>query len=126
MLFVSTSLSCSHVKVKNFEFWADKGQRGAVNGWINGGPDRSLNKLQWDKARFGMACTEVSNLTMLLGVVKKLCFDTGRCTYEEYKQLEARVMRLYKKAGLDFAQAQFELDSMELLSSEPNPTDNEK
>jgi hypothetical protein len=98
------------VKVPNSEFCADKGTQGAVCEFTNGGPSSRFNKIQWDQKRFGMACTEVETVTKLLGVIKKLCFDTGRCSFEEYKQLEARVMKLYRKVGRDADQAMAQLE----------------
>lgn len=115
MLSVSSLSSCAHVPVPNAEFCGDKGTHGAVCDYTNGGPTTQLNKLQWDQKRFGMACTEVSTITKLLGVIRKLCFDTGRCTYEEYKSLEKKVLRMYRKVGFDADAALAELDAMEPL-----------
>lgn len=115
MLFASSLSGCAHVKVTNEEFCGDKGTLGATCDWTNGGPTTKLNKPQWDQKRFGMACAKVESITRLLGVIKKLCFDTGRCTYEEYKYVEKKVLRMYRKLGLDADTALAELDAMEPL-----------
>lgn len=118
ILFGLSLDGCAHVSVPNTEWCGDKGTHGAVCDYSNGGPTTQLNKPQWDQKRFGMACTEVSNVTKLLGVIKKLCFDTGRCTYEEYKALEKKVMRLYRKVGFDADAAIAELNATEPLEAQ--------
>jgi len=115
MLFASSLSGCAKIQVKNEQVCADKGRLGAVCGWTNGGPETQLSKPQWDQKRFGMACAEVDSITRLLGVIKKLCFDTGRCTYEEYKSLEKKVMRLYKRVGFDTEKAMAQLEDAVLV-----------
>lgn len=72
---------------------------GATCEFTNGGEPEHYDKETWDYMRFnlGMACTEVSSLTELLGVIKKLCFDTGRCTYKEYAAVEAAIYRALRQ-----------------------------
>lgn len=111
-LFASSLSGCTKVPIKNEEFCADKGRLGAVCNWTNGGPTTQLTKPEWDQKRFGMACTEVESITRLLGVIRKLCFDSGRCTYEEYKSLEKAVMKLYRKSGFSDIEAMEQLEGL--------------
>lgn len=55
------------------------------NYMLNTKPPEDYNKMDWDAIRFGQACTEVQSISDLIGVVEKLCFDTGRCTYDQKK-----------------------------------------
>lgn len=111
MLFGSSLSGCAVVPVSNSQFCADKGKVGATCDWTNGGPTVHLTKPEWDKKRFGMACTEVSTITKLLGVIKKLCFDSGRCSFEEYKELEKSVLKLYRKLDFDVDAAISQLEA---------------
>ena len=88
-------LSCAKVHIANERFCADKGRLGAVCDYINSGPPKRYSKEDWDQIRFGMVCTDAAAITRLLGVIRKFCFDSGRCTYEEYKELERNVRRVY-------------------------------
>lgn len=38
----------------------------------------------------------VPSLTELIAVIKKLCFDTGRCTYDELEDFTTNMNRIYE------------------------------
>lgn len=94
LLILILNLGCATVNVKNVRFCGDKGEQGAVCDWTLGGPTEHLSKPVWDEARLGMACTDMDSVTSILGVIKKLCFDSRRCTYDERREIEALIIRV--------------------------------
>lgn len=43
---------------------------------------RDIDKYAWDKERFGMLCTKVSNFSDWKTVIEELCHETKECTFE--------------------------------------------
>lgn len=64
-----------------------------------------------------MACMKVEDLTEFFGVIKKLCFDSKRCKWEQYQKIEAKFLNMYRRVGLDDEKARAFLNSIEYNNS---------
>ena len=118
MLFVFGLSSCTTVSVPNERVCVDKSVGGATCGYTNTNDVERYSKAEWDEMRIGWACMEVPALTRLIGVIKKLCFDTNKCSYDEKKQV---------KAALDHINVMYEnLTSQSLEQALEIQSDNQK
>lgn len=97
MLLLCAVLSAC-VTVPNIPLYGDKGTLGARKEYLLGGPGANINKQTWDKMRFGMVCTPVPEFSKLMAVIEKLCYQQGKCNYEEVAETAQRLYeQLYAK-----------------------------
>lgn len=95
MLAVFILAGCS-VPIKDSLWYADEGDLGAAEFHLLQQGQRDISKSEWDKMRFGMACTSLSNVIELKGAIEKLCKQTNNCTYEQIEAVKALVANLEK------------------------------
>lgn len=90
LLFLAafTLTACNSVHIKDSAWYADEGELGAAEFHLLKPGQRDISKSEWDKMRFGMACSELSNLIELKGVIEKLCGQTNSCTFEQLQVLQ--------------------------------------
>lgn len=94
MLFVGTS--CARVKILDSEWCGDKGSFGARCTYLKADKRRNLTKVEWDKARTGMICTDARTFTSWKVALKQLCDSHKGCYFysEEVKETEAALSRV--------------------------------
>lgn len=95
------AMSCK-VEIKDAEWCFDMGPLGAHCFYSNSNNERDLSKEQWDKERFGMACTSSDNLAEIIKVQLKLCNRTKSCRKEIKTILENAEKKMQEnEVGID-------------------------
>lgn len=84
------------MEIKDSIWYADMGEFGAAEFHFLKPGQRNFSKEEWDKLRFGMACTDLSNVIEIKGALEKLCKDTNSCTFEQVRALENLTQTLEK------------------------------
>lgn len=96
LLAAFTLTACNQVEIKDSVWYADEGNLGAAEFHLLKPGQRNFSKQEWDEMRFGMACTSLSTVIELKGVIEKLCIATNSCTFEQVEALENLTANLEK------------------------------
>lgn len=83
------SSGCGKVEIRDHEVCGDKGELGASCFHMLSDRSRKLTKGQWELERFGQLCMKAEAYANFKEALLKLCQKTGRCSFEEIKQIEA-------------------------------------
>lgn len=98
ILLVLTCNSCylATIKIKNQEWFGDKGKEGAVAfNTLGGKTKRVIPKSTWDSikvgrdTRFGKLCTDSTTFADIKKNIINLCKATNRCSFEVKKKVDA-------------------------------------
>lgn len=81
-------MGCNQVEIKDSIWYADMGDLGAAEFHFLKPGQKNYSKEEWDVMRFGMACTNLSNIIEIKGALEKLCKTTNSCTFEQIQALE--------------------------------------
>jgi hypothetical protein len=101
VLLSASLISCAQVSVPNVKFCVNKGEAGVECDYTNGGPSERHSASEWQSMSVGIAATDMASLTALLGTIRKLCFNSNRCTFEQYKEIEKTSSILYESPDDD-------------------------
>jgi hypothetical protein len=95
-LFILTT-SCgdikNRIKIKNTEWWIDKGIKGAKSFNTLNNHTREWDQSTWDKNRFGYACGAPEAIGEILSEIEQFCNTFENCDYETQNAVNAIVRR---------------------------------
>jgi hypothetical protein len=104
--------ACARVEIKDAEVCGDLGPHGAECFHTLSNKERSLNKEEWDAARFGMLCTSAESFTNWKTAIMQLCEQSQKCTFEDLRALEefeAKLHNLIKEQNVSLNRLREEL-----------------
>jgi hypothetical protein len=87
ILFISAALllisGCTDVPIKDAEWCADKGRRGATC-WhtLDVEAKRQVTKTAWDNERFGQVCAKPQVFADAQAAIETFCQNTNSCDYQ--------------------------------------------
>lgn len=88
--------SCGTVQIKDSAWFGDEGREGATEFHTLTNETHDYTLAEWDKLRFGMLCTPATTFADWKSVIEKLCSESGKCTYETKKKVNAFMKKVNK------------------------------
>ena len=96
-LFICTT-SCGDIKntikIRNTEWWVDKGSLGAKSFNTLNSRTREQDKTTWDHSRFGMVCGAPASIGEILSEIEQFCNTFNNCDYETQEKINLLIYKM--------------------------------
>ena len=82
------------IKIRNIEWWVDKGGLGAKSFNTLNSNSRTKDKTTWDRDRFGMVCGAPPSIGELLSEIEQFCNTFNNCDYETQQNVNLLIKKI--------------------------------